>query len=165
MQSLQSWSTQLLGPALRARCLLVQLHPPQRYLRLHLNFLAQSRPARLLGPALKARCRLLQLHLFHRHLKPQLRYPAQSRPAQLLGPALKTPCLYSLFAAAPHEQTNEIGLRDVLKIMGLEKAVRVVLSSHVGVAFAHNRYLFAPEAPLTRDLLVRLLNTLQARLP
>mmetsp|Transcript_31284 Transcript_31284/g.40237 ORF Transcript_31284/g.40237 Transcript_31284/m.40237 type:complete len:542 (+) Transcript_31284:1735-3360(+) len=47
---------------------------------------------------------------------------------------------------------------------GKSNAVKVIFAPSVTQAFAHDKYLFIPTAPLTRDLLIRVLNACLSRM-
>uniref|UniRef100_A0A6U6CTT5 Uncharacterized protein n=1 Tax=Odontella aurita TaxID=265563 RepID=A0A6U6CTT5_9STRA len=64
-----------------------------------------------------------------------------------------------------NRQSGELSkaFRKVMTFMGLGRA-KIVFSPEVVVAFVHKRNIYAPEAPLTRELLVKVLNVCQSHL-
>ena len=67
-------------------------------------------------------------------------------------------------------ETLRASMRKLLVFMGLGGGVRgspvykVLFSPSVRVAFVHRQTIFVPQAPLTRDLLVKVLNVVQCQL-
>mmetsp|Transcript_33108 Transcript_33108/g.50043 ORF Transcript_33108/g.50043 Transcript_33108/m.50043 type:complete len:1085 (+) Transcript_33108:339-3593(+) len=62
-------------------------------------------------------------------------------------------------------ETLQVAFRKILSFMGTGSGRKVIFSPDVTVAFVHNnRYLFVPEALLTRELLVKVLNVCQCHL-